>query len=87
MFNVLDFDNRRIRTDNKKIQEIKELLKDNVILKPDKGKGVVIISQAEYKSSMESLFSDRKRFRVLKEDLTSTRLASVQKYLRKLLKN
>ena len=86
MFNVLDFDNRRIRTD-KKIQEIKELLKDNVILKPDKGEGVVIIGQAEYKSSMESLFSDQKRFRVMKEDLTSTRLASVQNYLRKLLKN
>ena len=34
-----------------------------------------------------TLFSDRKRFRVMKEDLTSTRLASVQKYLRKLLKN
>ena len=36
---------------------------------------------------MESLFSDRKRFRIVKEDQTSARLTSVQKYLRKLLKN
>ena len=51
--------NRRIQTDNKKIHEIKELLKNNVILKPDKGEGVVIISKTENKNSMQSLFSDR----------------------------
>jgi hypothetical protein len=36
VFNVLDFDNPRIRTDNRKIQCIKDILVDNVILKPDK---------------------------------------------------
>jgi len=87
VFNVLGFDNRRIRTDNKKNQQITELLKDNVILKPDKGEGVVIVSLADYKASMEFLFSDRKRFRIVKEDQTSARLTSVQKYLRKLVKN
>ena len=87
VFNVLDLDNRRIQTDNKKIHEIKELLKNSVILKPDKGEGVVRINKTEYKNSMESLFSDRKRFHITKEDLTTSRLASVQKYLRKLLKN
>jgi hypothetical protein len=34
---------------------------------------------------METLFSNRKRFRVIKEDPTPTRLSSVQRYLRKLL--
>jgi hypothetical protein len=43
VFNVLDFDNPRIRTDNRKIKCIKNILVDNVILKPDKGEGVVII--------------------------------------------
>ena len=81
VFNVLDFDNRRIRIDNKKIHEIKELLKNSsAVLKPDKGEGegVVIISKMEYKNSMESLSSDHKRFRVVKEDLTTSRLANVQ---------
>ena len=83
--NVLDFDNPRIRNGNKKVKCIQELLKDNVILKPDKGEGVVIISRCNYRNSMEALFSDRQRFRIIKEDSTSTRLNSIQRYLRKLL--
>jgi uncharacterized protein (DUF927 family) len=74
-----------IRTDNRKIKCIKDILEDNVILKPDKGEGVVIISRSDYATSMETLFSNRKRFRVIKEDPTPTRLSSVQRYLRKLL--
>ena len=35
---------------------------------------------------MQKLFSDRKRFRIIKEDLTPTRLSSVQRYLRNLHK-
>ena len=84
-FQCLDFDNPRIRTDNRKIKCIKDILEDNVILKPDKGEGVVIISRSDYTTSMETLFSNRKRFRVIKEDPTPTRLSSVQRYLRKLL--
>ena len=85
VFNILDFDNARIRTDNKKIQSIKHLLNENVILKPDKGEGV-IVSRVDYETSMQELFSDRKRFRIIKEDLTPTRLSSVQRYLRNLQK-
>ena len=62
VFNVLDLDNRRIRADSKKIQAIKDLLADNAILKPDKGEGVVIISRADYKASMDSTSSNSKRF-------------------------
>ena len=85
MFNILDFDNARVRTDNKKIQSIKDL-DENVILKPDKGEGVVIVSRVDYETSMQELLSDRKRFRIIKEDLTPTRLSSVQRYLRNLQK-
>ena len=86
MFNILDIDNARVRTDNKKIQSIKDLLDENVILKPDKGEGVVIVSRVDYETSMQELFSDRKRFRIIKEDLIPTRLSSVQRYLRNLQK-
>ncbi len=65
MFNILDFDNARIRTDNKKIQSNKDLL-------DYKGEGVVIVSRIDYENSMQDLFSDRKRFRIIKEDLTPT---------------
>ena len=85
VFNILDFDNARVRTD-KKIQSIKDLLDENVILKPDKGEGVVIVSRVDYETSMQKLFSDRKRFRIIKEDLTPTRLSSVQRYLQNLQK-
>ena len=82
---TLDFDSPRIRNDNKKVKCIQELLKDNVILKPDKGEGVVNISRCNYRNSMESLFPDHQRFRIIKEDYTPTRLNSMQRYLRKLL--
>ena len=72
VFNILDFDNARIRTDNKKIQSNKDLLED-------KGEGVVIVSRIDYENSMQDLFSDRKRFRIIKEDL-------IQRYLIALLK-
>ena len=53
VFNVLDFDNPRIRNDNKKVRCIQELLKDKVILKPDKGEGlwllVVAIIETQWK--------------------------------------
>jgi hypothetical protein len=83
VFNVLD--NPRIRTDNRKIKCIKDILVDNVILKPDKGESVVIISRSDYTTWMETLLSNRKRFRAIKEDPTPTRLSSAQRYLRKLL--
>ena len=58
VFNILDFDNARVRTDNKKIQSIKDLLDENVILKPDKGEGVVIVSRVDYETSREKFFSE-----------------------------
>ena len=65
---------------------MKNILDENVILKPDKGEGAVIVSRVDYETSMQELFSNRKRFRIIKEDLTATRLSSVQRYLRNLQK-
>ena len=60
-FNIIDFDNSRLRTD-KKIQSIKDLLDENVILKLNKGEGVVIFNPVDYETSMQELFLDHKCF-------------------------
>ena len=52
-----------------------------MILKPDKGQGVVLIKKSDYKQSMERLFSDQRKFEVLNEDPTIRNLRTVQNYL------
>ena len=52
-----------------------------MILKPDKGQGVVLIKNNDYKQSMERLFSDQRKFKVLNEDPTIRNLRTVQNYL------
>ena len=56
-----------------------------VILKPDKGNGIVLINKNEYNLVMK-LFCDRSKFKVIKEDLTLTRSRTVQNYEKAMLK-
>ena len=84
-FNILDFDHKRISLDNKRIKIIKDLQATTVILKPDKGEGVVLISKDDYMKSMNDLFSDRRKFKPIRKDPTHTRLNSIQRYLRTLV--
>ena len=39
-----------------------------MILKPDKGQGVVLIKKSDYKQFMERLFPDQRKFKVLNDD-------------------
>ena len=86
-FNLIDLDNHQVFKDKKKLRIIRELRKDTVILKPDKGSGVVVIDITDYFSTLENLFSDASKFKKLNEDPTNTRLTTLQAYLRKLLSN
>ena len=52
-----------------------------MILKPDKGQGVALIKKSDYKQSMERLFSDQRKFKVLNEDPIIKNLRTVQNYL------
>lgn len=70
VFNVLDFDDKRLKTDNKKIQRISDHLQNKVTRKPDKGEGVVTLNQTDNKMSMDPLFTERKRFHIIKKDPT-----------------
>ena len=64
----------------------KNLRNELVILKPDKGNGIVLIKSTDYFNSLEKLFSDKTKFKKIKEDPTPARLTSIQRYLKQLNK-
>ena len=74
-------DNQKVFKDKRKLQVIKELRKDTVILKPDKGNGVVVIDTTDYCEALDKLFSDTTKFKRLDADPTSTSLSTLQSYL------
>ena len=49
-------DNQKVFKDKRKLQVIKELRKDTVILKPDKGNGVAVTDTTDYYESLENYF-------------------------------
>jgi hypothetical protein len=84
--NFLDFDDRQLNVDHKRIKILKDLRKKYAILKPDKGSGVVIINKEDYKNCMTGLFADETKFNKLKSDPTLTQLTILQNYLRTIYK-
>ena len=80
--NLLDFENKQLKTDAKRIKVLKELRLKHAILKPDKGNGVVLIKTADYILSMNQLFSVKDKFRKTHLDSTLTQLNTLQNYLR-----
>ena len=58
--------------------------KDIVILRPDKGNGVVIMDKITYKSKMYELLNDENKFKQLTSDPMKLREGQLQRYLRKL---
>ena len=67
-YNCLDIHYQESGFDQKRINTIRKLQDKCMILKPDKGQGVVLIKKSHYKQSMERLFSDQRKFKVLNED-------------------
>ena len=81
---LLDFDAQQITKDKSKITMTNNLLKDEVILKPDKGNGIVLLDFNDYRTSVKHLLSQKSKFRAVENDPTCTRFHSLQQYLRKL---
>ena len=77
-FNLLDMDSKQLAKDKNKINTLNNLLKDVILLKPDKGNGIVLVNCLDYKNSVKQIFSDRTKFRKINEDPTFRRLSSLQ---------
>ena len=57
-----------------------------IILRPDKGNGVVVLDKVVYNNTISDLLSDSSKFKKLQSDLTQRREGQLQRYLRKLKK-
>ena len=58
-----------------------------VILKPDKGNGVVVLDRSDYDQGILKIINDVSKFRPIKEDPTLLREGRLQRLLRKLKKD
>ena len=60
--------------------------KDIVILKPDKGNGVVILNKVDYVKGINEIVNDKSKFKELNNDPTIYREGKLQRFLRDLKK-
>ena len=60
--------------------------RDIVILKPDKGNGIVILDSTAYDNGLFSIINDSSKFKPISKDPTLTREGSLQRFLRDLNK-
>ena len=80
-FNIINIDEKRIFKDQKKIKLLKSLQKTITVLKPDKGNGIVLMDKSDYIHTVENIFSDSNKFKLITDDPTITRMKSLQNYL------
>ncbi len=75
-------------TDLKNHKTLKTLRKnkDIVILKPDKGNGVIVMNSSDYDSCVLKIISNPNKFNKLNEDPTILREGRLQRFLRELKK-
>lgn len=85
-YNCLDLDVKQFISDNKMVKVLRNIKEKCLILKPDKGQGIVLIDKTNYYNSMERLFNDTSKFALLQEDPTLRNLSTVQSYLNTLYK-
>ena len=79
-------DSKQLIQDKCKINILNNLLKDLVLLKPDKGNRIDLVDCLVYINSVKQIFLHRTKFHKIKinEDPTFRGLGSLQQYLRKL---
>ena len=83
-YNYLDLDDKQFISDSKRLKVLKSLKKDYVLLKPDKGQGIVVLKREDYVSSVQRIFDDQRKFKKVYHDLTLRNLSTIQGYLSKL---
>ena len=85
-FSYLDINDEVFWHDIKRINIIRKLKENVVILKPDKGQGVVLINKKDYVNSLEKMFNDQTKFKAIKDDPTLKRIGILQRYINTLFK-
>ena len=85
-YSYVDIFDTKFVHDKNKTKVLKQLRQDCVILKPNKGNGIVLINKNEYNLAMTKLFSDLSKFKVIQQDPTLTRLKTVQNYVNTMFK-
>ena len=80
-YNMMEIDDRRFFTDSKMLKIIRNLKERMVIVKPDKGMGIVLIKKCDYINSLESIFNDESKFKKVDHDPTLTRIGTIKAYI------
>ena len=61
--------------------------KEILILRPDRGSGVVLLNRRVYEKSIKNLINDKTKFKELTEDVTMKRESKLQRFLPTLINN
>ena len=80
-YSYLDVDVKQYGIDYKRLKILRRLKNKCVILKPDKGSGIVLIKCEDYLLSLNKLFLDISKFEKVHHDSALKRMNSLQRYL------
>ena len=86
-YNYLDLDIKEFFNEKEKIKTHQNLREKCMILKPDKGQGIVLINERDYYNLLVGLCCDKTKFQVLENDPTLTNHKTVQTYIQTLFKH
>ena len=56
-----------------------------MIVKPDKGQGIVLLKKEDNIKSMEPIFADKTKFKIVETDNTISRVENLKRYLNTML--
>ena len=80
-YSYLDVNVKQYGIDSKRLRILRRLKSKCVILKPDKGSGIVLIKREDCMLSLNKLFLDFSKFEKVHHDPTLKRMSSLQRYL------
>ena len=80
-YSYIDLDFKNFTVDQRLIKVLRSLKKRCMILKPDKGQGIVVVNKKDYYDSLDQLFNDPTKFEILNEDPALRNLSAIQRYL------
>ena len=71
-YNCVDLDIKQYISNNKMIRVLLNIKEKCLILKPDKGQGILLIDNTDYHNSVERVFTVTSKFRLLQRRLNIT---------------